>query len=138
MPQGENVRRFSVSLPPPLVDEFDETWRGMRYENRSKAVHDALRSFVTDVQWMKQESAVVAGVVLVLHYLDRPGLLEEVTLLQHRFRRIVKSIQQLYVEDNKIMEIIAVEGEVEAIKMLAQELTAMRGVKQVKTSLIAP
>ena len=36
------------------------------------------------------------------------------------------------------MEVIAVEGDVEEIKRLTQELMVMKGVKQVKPSLIAP
>ena len=138
MSQAGNVKRFSTSLPPTLVEEFDETWRSMRYENRSKAVHDAIRGFITDVQWMKRESGVVAGAVLILHYLDKPGLIEEITMVQRMFRKIVTSIQQLYIEENKMLEIIAVRGEVEEIKRLTQELMAKRGVKQVKVSVIAP
>jgi len=136
--QHKNVRRFSVSLPPTLVEEFDETWRSMRYDNRSKAVHDAVRSFITEVQWMKRESGVSIGAVLVLHYIDRPGLVEEVAVVQHRFKGIIQSIQQLYVEENKMLEIIGVKGEVREIKRLTQELMAKKGVKQVKASIIAP
>jgi len=138
LPQRGSVKRFSVSLPPTLVEEFDETWRSMRYANRSKAVHDAVRSFITEVQWMKRSSGVVVGVVLVLHYLDKPGLVEEVSSIQHRFREIIASIQQLYVEENKVLEIIAVKGEVGEIKQLTQELMARRGVKQVKAAITAP
>ena len=36
------------------------------------------------------------------------------------------------------MEVISAEGEVEEIKRLTQELMVMKGVKQVKHSLIAP
>jgi CopG family nickel-responsive transcriptional regulator len=135
---GGRVRRFSISLPPNLVEEFDETWRSVQYENRSKAVHDAIRSFITDVQWMSRETGVVVGTILVLYYLDRPALIEKVTLVQHRFREVVRSAQQFYVEGNKVMEVIAVEGEVEKIKRLTQELMVMKGVKQLKPSLIAP
>ncbi|MFQ6054220.1 MAG: CopG family ribbon-helix-helix protein [Candidatus Bathyarchaeia archaeon] len=138
MSRSAKVRRFSVSLPPTLVEEFDETWRSMRYENRSKAVHDALRSFITGVQWMKRETSGVVGVILVLHYLDKPGLIEKLAAAQHRFREIVAAIQQLYVEENKVLEIIAVEGEAKEIRQLTQELMAMRGVKQVKASIMAP
>jgi len=132
------VRRFSVSLPPSLVEEFDETWRNMRYANRSKAVHDAVRGFITEVQWMKREAGVVVGVVLVLYYLDRPGLVEEVAAVQHRFKGIIASIQKMYVEENKMFEIIGVRGGVGAIKRLTQGLMAKKGVKQVKASIIAP
>lgn len=50
MSQRESVTRFNVSLPQTLVEEFDEIWRSMRYGSRSKAVHDAIRSFITEVQ----------------------------------------------------------------------------------------
>lgn len=138
MPRRGNVKRFSISLPPTLVEEFDETWRSLQYESRSKAVHDAVRGFITEVRWMKRESGLVIGVVLVLHYLDKPGLLEEIAEVQHRFRGTIASIQQLYVEENKMMEIIAVEGDVGDIKLLVQDLMARSGVKQVKASIIAP
>lgn len=138
MTNSGSVRRFSISLPPTLVEEFDETWRSVGYDNRSKAVHDAIRSFITDVQWMRRETGAVVGTILVLYYLDRPALIERVALVRHRFRQVVRSIQQFYVEENKVMEVIAVEGEVEEIKRLTQELMVMKGVKQVKPSLISP
>ncbi len=138
MSNSGNVRRFSISLPPNLVEEFDETWRSVQYENRSKAVHDAIRGFITDIQWMRRETGLVVGVILVLYYLDRPALIERVALVQRRFRQVVRSSQHFYVERNKVMEVIAVEGKVEEIKQLTQELMVLKGVKQVKPSLVAP
>jgi len=96
----------------------------MKYDNRSKAVHDAVCSFITEAQWTKQESGVVVGVVLVLRYLDRPGLVEEVAAVQHRFKGVITSIQQLFIKENKILEIIGAKGKVEEIKRLTQELAA--------------
>ena len=137
MVQSGNVKRFSVSLPPSLVDEFDLAWQGMQYGNRSKAVHDAIRGFITEVQW-KQTSGDAVGVVLALLYLDRPGLVEGVSSLKHKFRGIIYSIQQVYVDENKSLEIIGVKGDVGEIKELKQGLMAMKGVKQVTSSIIAP
>lgn len=111
--------------------------RSMRYDNRSKAIHDAVRTFLTEVKWMKRESEIVVGTVIVLHYLDKPGLMEEIAAIQHRFKRIIASIQQLYIEENKMLEIIGVDGDVGEIKRLTQELMAKKGVKQVKASIIA-
>ena len=50
----------------------------------------------------------------------------------------MRSTQQFYVEGNNVMEVISVEGEVEEFKRLTQELMLMKGVKQVKPSLIVP
>lgn len=138
MSQKMKVTRFSVSLPPPLVEKLDKTWRGMRYENRSKAVHDAVRSFITEFEWMQKDSGRITGAVLVLYYLDKPGLLDEITKAQHQFKNAISSTLHVHLEDNKCLEIIAVEGSVQEIRSLAQSLMAKRGVKQVKVAAIAP
>jgi len=48
MSQKIKVTRFSVSFPPPLVEKLDEAWRNMRYKSRSKAIHDAVRNFISE------------------------------------------------------------------------------------------
>jgi CopG family nickel-responsive transcriptional regulator len=138
MSQKMKVTRFSVSLPPPLVEKLDEVWRSMKYGNRSKAVHDAVRSFITEFEWMQKDSGRITGAVLVLYYLDKPGLLDEITKAQHQFKHAISSTLHVHLEENKCLEIIAVEGSVQEIRSLAQVLMAKRGVKQVKVAAIAP
>ena len=133
----DSVKRFSVSLPPSLVGEFDETWRGMEYENRSKAVHDAIRGFISEAQWLKEASGEMVGVVLALVYLDKQGLVEDATSLLRGFRGVITSMQRFYVEENKMLEVIGVKGEVGEIKRLVQGLMALKGVKQATSSMIA-
>jgi len=138
MPEKMKVTRFSVSLPPPLVEKLDEVWKNMQYENRSKAVHDAVRSFITEFEWMQKDSGRITGAILVLYYLDKPGLLDEITKAQHQFKNVISSTLHVHLEDNKCLEIIAVEGSVQEIRSLAQAIMAKRGVKQVKVAAIAP
>jgi len=138
MSQKMKVTRFSVSLPPSLVEKLDKTWKSMQYENRSKAVHDAVRSFITEFEWMQKDSGRITGAVLVLYYLDKPGLLDEITKAQHKFKNVISSTLHVHLEENKCLEIIAVEGSVQEIRSLAQSLMTKRGVKQVKVAAIAP
>ena len=138
MPQKMKVTRFSVSLPPPLVEKLDEAWKSMRYENRSKAIHDAVRSFITEFEWMREEAGRITGAVLVLYYLDKPGLLDEITRVQHQFKNVISSTMHLHLEENKCLEIIAVEGSVQEVRSLSQALMAKKGVKQVKVAALAP
>jgi len=138
MSQKMKVTRFSVSLPPPLVEKLDKTWKSMQYENRSKAVHDAVRSFITEFEWMQKDSGRITGAVLVLYYLDKPGLLDEITKAQHKFKNVISSTLHVHLEENKCLEIIAVEGSAQEIRSLAQSLMTKRGVKQVKVAAIAP
>jgi CopG family nickel-responsive transcriptional regulator len=132
------LSRISVSLPSTLVDEFDNTWRNMKYRNRSKAIHDAIRGFITDVQSSELESSFVVGTILVLHYLDKTGLIEDVKNIQHKFKDIISAIQQTYIEENKMLEVIQVNGHFQEIERLMQDLMAKKGVKEVKMSVVAP
>jgi len=110
----------------------------MGYESRSKAIHDALRSFITEFEWMREEAGEITGAVLVLHYLDKPGLLDEITSIQHKFKNVISSTMHIHLEEDKCLEIIAVRGSAREVKSLTQELMAKKGVKQVKVASIAP
>jgi CopG family nickel-responsive transcriptional regulator len=87
---------------------------------------------------MQKDSGRITGAVLVLYYLDKPGLLDEITRAQHTFKSVISSTLHVHLEENKCLEIIAVEGSVQEIKSLSQSLMAKRGVKQVKVAAIAP
>ncbi|MEM0010927.1 MAG: nickel-responsive transcriptional regulator NikR [Candidatus Bathyarchaeia archaeon] len=138
MQDKNGVVRFSVSLPPSIVEEFDEVWKSIGYESRSKAIHDAIRAFISEFKWASTETEHVAGAVLVLYYLDKPDLLEKVISVQHKFRDIISSTTHIHLEEDKCLEIIAVNGKVGEIKRLAEELMAKKGVKQVKVAVVAP
>jgi CopG family nickel-responsive transcriptional regulator len=137
MSQKTKVTRFSVSLPLPLVEKLDKAWKNMHYENRSKAIHDAIQSFITEFEWMREEGGRITGAVLVLYYLDKPGLLEEITRVQHQFKNAISSTMHVHLEENKCLEIVAVEGSAQEIRSLSQALMTKKGVKQVKVSALA-
>lgn len=138
MSGGSKVTRFSVSLPPTLVERFDNAWRGMRYDSRSKAIHDAVRGFINEYESIRKGGGTVAGVVLMLYYLERPGLLEEIMNIQHKFEQVICSTLHVHLTKNKCLEIIAVRGEARDIGSLAEALGVKRGVQQVKLATMAP
>lgn len=138
MPQEMKVTRFSVSLPPPLLKRLDETWKSMQYKGRSKAIHDAIRSFISEFEWMQKDTGQITGAILVLYYLDKPGLLDEITKIQHQFKDVISSTTHLHLEENKCLEMIAFRGESQKVRSLTQILMAKRGVKQVKVAALAP
>ena len=137
MASHKGVARFSVSLPPSLVREFDDSWKSMGYENRSKAVHDAFRSFISEYKWTRGESGEIGGTIVMLYYLDKPGLLNHIVEAQHKFENVVVSSMHVHLTKNKCLEIIAVRGRAGNIKSLSQELMTKKGVKQLKFTAIA-
>jgi len=133
-----STTRLSVSLPSALVKEFDSVWRSMQYTNRSKAVHDALRNFISDHRWTQEEAEELMGAIVLLYYLDKPGLLNRITEIQHKFESIISSTMHVHLTKDKCLEIIAVKGNAKNAKSLAQELMAKKGVKQLKFAAIIP
>ncbi|HKZ95224.1 MAG TPA: nickel-responsive transcriptional regulator NikR [Candidatus Bathyarchaeia archaeon] len=138
MVQDVGARRLSVSLPSPLVKEFDTVWKSMKYTDRSKAVHDAIRNFITEHKWMQEEADELMGALVLLYYFDKPDLLNAVMRIQHEFEDIIASSMHVHLTKDKCLEIIAVKGKAEHVKNLMQKLMAKKGVKQVKLAAIAP
>src|SRR4030065_1429227 len=138
MPPTKGVPGFSVPPPPTLVDDFDDSWKSMGYANRSKAAHDAFRAFITETKWTREESEEIAGAVTLLYYLDKPGLLNHVVEVQHKFENIVLSSMHLHLTENKCMGIIAVRGQAADVKSLSQELMTKKGVKKLKVTGMGP
>jgi CopG family nickel-responsive transcriptional regulator len=138
MSSTKGVTRFSVSIPPSLVEDFDESWKSMGYENRSKAAHDAFRVFITEAKWTREEGEEIAGTITLLYYLDKPGLLNHIVEAQHKFGNIVLSSMHLHLSENKCMEVIAVNGKATDVKSLSRELMTKKGVKQLKLTVMAP
>jgi len=134
----QSVVRFSVSLPPSLVLEFDEVWKTMGYKSRSKAVHDAFRSLISEFKWMRKEAGEIIGAIVLLYYVDKPGLLDQVMHVQHRFEDVIYSSMHVHLTRDKCLEIVAVKGDSQEIKQLTQELMTKKGVKQLKFTAIAP
>jgi len=137
VPQKQKVVRFSVSLPPTLVKELDEFRRSMQYDSRSKAVHDAIRNFISEYRWMQKKDAEITGAVVMLYYADKPGLLNRIMQVQHKFEDVISSTMHVHLTRNKCLEIIAVKGHAEEVRSLAQELTTKKGIKQLKFTAVA-
>ena len=61
---ANGVSRFSVSVDPVLLDEFDKVISGQGY-NRSTAVQIAMRDFLTEHKWKDDEGVVVGALTLM-------------------------------------------------------------------------
>ena len=108
----------------------------MGYESRSKAAHDAFRSFISDYKW-SSEKAEVAGTITLIYYLDKPGLLNQIVEAQHKFENVVTASMHVHLTQDKCLEIIAVKGKAGDIRNLSQELMTKKGVKELKFTAIA-
>jgi CopG family nickel-responsive transcriptional regulator len=130
------VTRIGVTFPPELLKDFDEIINKMGYESRSKAIQDAVRLFVSERKWLKEEDTVQTGIILMVYDHEVKGLETELTETQHGNTSLITSTMHIHVSERDCLEAIAVKGKASEIRHLGDELTTKRGVKILKTTIV--
>ena len=131
------VERISISTPPPLLKQFDDSLKMLGYKDRSKALQIAMRNFVSEYSWRKESGKQAAGAILLTYNHESHGLQDALTEIQHHFRSIVNSTTHIHLDESRCLEIVSVRGKMERIQALAKELMKRRGVTQLKLSTVA-
>jgi len=130
------IVRVGVTFPPDLLEELDETIKRMGYDSRSKAIQDAVRSFITEYRWLSEQRGTKVGVLVMAYDHEVEGLEDALTDTQHKYSHVVCSSMHVHLNERDCLEAIAVKGEADEIRKLAQELAAKKGVKQVKSTIV--
>ena len=131
------IIRVSVTFPPDLLKDFDEIIRKIGYENRSKAVQDAVRMFVSEHKWLQEEKGTRAGVLMMLYDHEVRGLEDALTHVQHHHAHIISSTMHIHLSERDCLEAIAVKGDATEIRKLSDELSSKRGVKILKAMIVS-
>jgi CopG family nickel-responsive transcriptional regulator len=130
----QGVARFSASVDPVLLKEFDKMTGSLGY-NRSTAIVAAMRNFITDRVW-EGEGGEVVGAITLLYDHHRRDVTEALTGIQHDHTGEIATTTHIHLDHNNCLEIVAVHGETQRIKALAEKLSSCRGVKQSKIAIL--
>ncbi|HEY4700154.1 MAG TPA: nickel-responsive transcriptional regulator NikR [Nitrososphaerales archaeon] len=128
--------RISISTPKDLLTKFDDTITQMGYD-RSKAIQQAMNNILAEQKWTQSPKTTVAGAVILVYNHETTGLDEKLVDVQHKHAKIINSTLHLHLSAEDCMQIVAVKGPSDEIQKLTEELSANRGVKQLKYSIIA-
>ena len=132
------ITRIGVTFPPNLLKEFDEAIEKMGYDNRSKAIQDAVRSFLTEYRLLQKQKGTNAGVLVMVYDHEVKGLEDALIETQHKHSHVVSSSLHVHLSERECLEAVAVKGDADEIRKLAQELATKKGVKQVRSTIISP
>lgn len=131
------IVRVGVTFPPDLLKDFDKLIGRMGYENRSKAIQDAVRMFVSEKKWLHEEKGTQTGVLMLLYDHEVKGLGSALTDIQHHYVHIICSTMHIHLSERDCLEAIAIKGDAAEVRKLSDELSAKRGVKLLKAMLIS-
>lgn len=133
---SQEVDRMSVTLPPSLLSELDDVVEAGEYDSRSEATRDALRAFVTEFNRQTGLSGSLSGTVVVLYEHDHSGVTDEMTEMQHDFTETIIAVHHVHLSDHLCLESIAVDGTGERIEELLSRIRPLKGVHQVKLTVV--
>lgn len=130
----EPVSRISISLPPDVSRGLDRLVEARGFENRSQAVTSIINESLLEHQ---KESAdgIMAGTITLFYNQSRKNILGELAALKRRCIDEVIGSLQVQLENSHVMEVILVQGPVNILQKITDQLVACKGVKVGKLTL---
>ncbi|AEC52130.1 nickel responsive regulator [Pyrococcus sp. NA2] len=123
--------RFSISIPSELLKKFDQIIEEIGYENRSEAIRDLIRDFIIRHEW-EVGNEEVAGTITIVYNHDEGDVVKALLDLQHEYLDEIISSLHVHMDEHNCLEVIVVKGEAKKIKMIADRLLSLKGVKHGK------
>ncbi|MGO8766108.1 MAG: nickel-responsive transcriptional regulator NikR [Limisphaerales bacterium] len=126
--------RFSISLPPKLLKQFDEMSGEKGYDNRSLAVADMIRDkLVEHRQGLGNEE--IAGTITLVYDHHKSHVQASLTDIQHDHHEVIISTVHVHLDHHNCLEVLVVRGKAGLVKKIADELIAAKGVKHGKLTV---
>ena len=136
MPTSETVARISLSLPPTLLKRFDEVSSKAGFKDRSKAIQGAMRDFITEQEQSFEDGGSITGALLVIYNHEARGIDATLTDIEHQSMRIIASSTHIHLDLSRCLKIVVVRGQVAQVKTLEKRLRNVRGIMQLRLSLL--
>lgn len=121
------VKRFGVSLEEDLLTELDRLVSKNDFPNRSQAIRFLIKKYSVEDEWEGNKD--VAGAIVLVYDHHKRDLQTKSTDVQHNFHHLILSVQHVHLDHHNCLETIAVKGKARELKMLANQLIAIKGVK---------
>ncbi len=121
--------RFGICMDETLLKNFDSFIHKKGFKNRSQAISQCLRDFLSQEldETPEQETT---GIIILVYNHDKRELVDTLIDLQHEFVENVISTLHVHLDHHNCLEIIVAKGVAKNLKSLADKLTSVKGIKQ--------
>jgi CopG family nickel-responsive transcriptional regulator len=127
---GELIR-FGVSIDENLLEQFDKLIEIKRYQTRSEAIRDLIRSTLVETRSANDDAEMIGTVTLVYDHHVR-DLSEKLTEHQHAHSNRIISALHVHLDAHNCLEVLVVRGAASVVRLIADELICVKGVKHGK------
>ncbi len=124
---SQSVSRISLSLSQELLVELDKMVESRGFDSRSQAVADMLHQHITEHKRSLGNDTMV-GTITLLYDRTTPNLQRHLADLQYHHLAEVISSLHVQLAENRVMEVILVQGPARQLEKIGNELMTLRGV----------
>ena len=125
--------RFSITISPSILEEFDRVVHDVGYRSRSKAVRDALLNFIAHQKMLRGKGTRAGSITIVYDYRDPTN---ELASLKHRYAGIIEATLDVDLGEHHNLAIIAVNGDLDDISKFTRALQTQKNVKHTETVIL--
>jgi len=135
----ESAIRFSVSLPPELLEMFDAQVLAKRYASRSEYTRDLIRRELVESSWGEAEmsgdlseknSQKFVAVFVIVYDHHQSELMSKKMQIEHDAKVGIVCTNHIHIDHHNCLETIVLNGESPAqIEAFCNEIAALKGVK---------
>ncbi len=127
---------ISISLTTPLLNQLDKLMKERGYSSRSEAIRDAIRTSLSEFELSQFEGGQVTATITAISPHEQPEIDERLTRLRHSYKHIVSGNMHLHLGEAYCLEVFITEGEVKEVLEFISRIRAMRGLFQVKYTIM--
>lgn len=126
----------SISLTSNLLKKLDEFMQERGYSSRSEAIRDAVRDSLSEYELSRFERGKVTATITVISEHERHDVDERLMRLRHKHDDIVSGNMHIHLGKTYCLEIFITEGEAAKVLNFIGRIRAMRGIQQVKYTIV--
>jgi CopG family nickel-responsive transcriptional regulator len=126
----------SISLTTELLGKLEKFMKERGYSSRSEAIRNAIRDLMSEYELSKFEGGQVIATITVISKHERHDVNERLIRLRHEYDEIVSGNMHIHLGKDYCLEIFITEGDAEETLNFIGRIRAMRGVQQVKYTIV--
>ena len=134
------MERITISIDEDLLGQLDARMADKGYSNRSEALRDILRDAFAreqvDVDGQADENETVLGCLTYVYNHTERALSRRLVEAQHHHHDLPKATLHMHIDEEDCLETTVLEGRLDEIKGLANQIIAQPGVRHGQLYLI--
>lgn len=122
----QKLARISITLPENTLQAMDQKIVDQHYESRSQAIVDMINHHLINDLISRNE--VMVGTLTLLYDVSLKPLRTQLIDLQQQFLTQVISSLHIQLDDDKVMQVMLMQGVSSDLKAISEQFKALKGV----------